>query len=81
MDGTLQIGGREHDLFAAPARTDGDLVPIFRRSVEEHGILFLRTERRAAAALMKPDTDGALPCSTARRMETTCSSGRLTAIF
>jgi len=32
-------------------------------------------------ALMKPDTDGALPCSTARRIEMTCSSGRLTAIF
>ena len=35
----------------------------------------------ATAVLMKPDTDGALPCSTARRIETTCSSGRLTAIF
>ena len=36
---------------------------------------------RATAALMNPDTNRALPCSTARRIETTCSSGRLTAIF
>ena len=67
--------------LSAHARSSALTGPSSRsRSSRSRSRLSSRSAR-ATAVPMKPETDAALPRSTALRIESTCASGRLTAIF